>query len=93
MHFTLDDVGCHADGAFGHQHCRERLASLLDEAFDGKGFDHLVVAGLLRGPGSDDLAEEDEAIDLLQSVTEDGLFWAFLDGDLILGREDGMWAD
>jgi len=29
MRYTSADVGCHADGLHGHQHCRFRLSELL----------------------------------------------------------------
>ena len=37
---------------------------------------------------SDDLSEEDDAIDLLQQFTEEGLIWTMRDGDLILTEEE-----
>ena len=30
-HFTYVDIGCHADGAFGHTHVRARLADLVEQ--------------------------------------------------------------
>lgn len=75
--FTHDDIGCHADGAFGHQHLRHVLASLVDQ------IGH-PIRSLYLPEWPDDLEDEIEAIDLLNENTEDGLAWSFLDGGLVL---------
>lgn len=69
--------GCYGDGTFGHQHVRERLAAEVSR-FDAE------LAELLRGPMSDDASEEDEALDILNEHTASHLYWAFVDGDLML---------
>ena len=75
-------TGCYGDGALGHQHCRESLASeyaMLDTP------DQEVIASL-HEPMPDDAWDEHEALaglnDSLDNVT---LYWGFQDGDF------GLW--
>lgn len=80
--FGKEDVGCYSDGAFGHTHLRERLAELCED------LGYKRVPGWLRKEGSDDLYEEDAAIELLQRHTEEGLIWWMDGGDLLLTEEN-----
>jgi len=76
------DTGCWIDGAFGDDHRREKLAGLV-APFDAE------LAEELRGPGSDDLSEEDDAIDRLNDqAVEEGYLFVFDSGDLLLVKED-----
>lgn len=77
--FDEADCGCHADEALGHQHIRERLADLLDTLSDGKS----TLADELRSDPPDDYSDEDEALNILQDNTIDGLVWT-IDGGLML---------
>lgn len=77
--YLKEDVGCYADGSFGWDHVRARLADLV-ESLDAN------LADDLRSTMTDDAGEEEEALDLLQDVTESGLVW-MLDGDLLLVDE------
>ena len=79
MRFTSKDVGCHADGTFGHQHCREKLSKLIQQL---PGSDPTAFSLVCRIP--DDAWDERQAMKILQSHTDDGLVWEFRDGDLML---------
>jgi len=64
-------LGCYGDGAFGHQHTRERCADMLESIKLANGqwpsVADIVIAELvvaLRGPMSDDASEEDAACEL-----------------------------
>lgn len=80
--FTSEDAGVWADGTLGHSHIREVLADLMKE------MGHSSLAKELRGPMSDDASEEDEALDVLNDNTEEGVFWEFYEGDLVLVETD-----
>lgn len=78
--FTINDVGCYADGANGDAHLRTVLADLV-----GSFPDHspLLIRDL-EGESSDDGAEINDAISFLQDHTDDGLMWELEAGDLCL---------
>jgi hypothetical protein len=78
--FNKEDMGIYGDGALGHQHIRERLAYLVEPWSPD-------LAKELKGPMSDDASEEYDAIDELQTHTEEGLIWGFSNGDLGLFAE------
>lgn len=96
--FTESDIGCHADGAFGHDHCREVLADLLETfedtnpfartEFTGK-FAAQEVVNSLAGPMPDDAWDEYEALEILNDATEPGcgLCWQFHESDLVLWQQ------
>jgi hypothetical protein len=87
IHFTKRDVGCYADGAYGHDHIRERLADLVESVGRRSlALDKLIED--LRNPMSDDASEEEDALDYLQTFTAEGVYWAFEGGDLILWEDD-----
>jgi hypothetical protein len=71
-------VGLYADSTFGHDHIREALAGLVEE-FGGDQ----NLADDLRGRWSDDLSEEDEALDFLNGLSDERTF-AMAEGDLLL---------
>lgn len=77
--FGKDDVGCWADGAGGGSHVREVLAGLV-KALGGEGQD---LAAELRNEPSDDLSEEDDAIELLNSFSHTGYDWGMMEGNLM----------
>jgi hypothetical protein len=77
VRFTTRDVGCYADGAFGHAHCRQVLADLVEPCDQ-------ALSEALRADMSDDAWEEDAALDLLNEGSEEGVFWTFHNGDLVL---------
>lgn len=80
MKLNKQDVGCHADGALGHQHVRAVLADLVASYCKAP---ELVRA--LNGAESDDGSEDYEAIDLLNATAcEPDVCFAFEDGDLML---------
>lgn len=81
--FTVLDAGVYGDAAFGEEHVRDILANLV-EHFD------MELAEELRGEPSDDLSEEDDAIDLLNDRTEPGAVWEFVEGDLVLAAEEDI---
>lgn len=89
--FTKQDIGCHADGTFGNDHCRNVLQTLLDDVGRSDGFEPseqltyiAEIRRFLMADPSDDFSEEDEAIEILQSVTDDNLQWVMESGDLLL---------
>lgn len=90
--FTRHDVGCYADGAFGHQHCREVLADLLGNVPNSTAHGFLGEPGgtvdalqaALRSEMSDDAWEEDRALDALNSLCADDVYFVFENGDLLL---------
>jgi hypothetical protein len=77
--YDARNVGCYGDGAFGHQHVRERLAALVREC-------DAEVADALLGEMSDDAWEEDAALDLLNEHCAEGIHWTFESGDLVLAH-------
>ncbi len=86
--FTTADVGCHADGTYGRDHRRNILGILVEQSAKGRNYwdhnsDKAVCVDLASVP-SDDYSEEQDAMDILQSVTTDGLVWRMIDGDLML---------
>lgn len=81
MKFTTEDIGCIADGALGHQHVREVLSSIMDE------FSYPMIAEELQGKGPDDLSDEDDALDILNTEHVEGVYIAFVDGDLCCVEE------
>ncbi len=82
--FTAGDVGCYADGAFGHRHIRDVLIGLLEN--NGGGTYPVDLCNDLMGPMSDDASEEDEALDVLNSRC-DGVYFTMSNGDLLLVEE------
>lgn len=81
--FTSVSVGCHADGSFGHERVRSILARELERALDAEQVPALVEA--LQGEPSDDMSEEDEAIELLNAhCCAPSVYFAMVDGDLML---------
>jgi hypothetical protein len=90
--YTKKDCGCYIDGAFGEDHRRAKLASLIrgletSEMIDARGYS---VLESLQGNPPDDLSDEDDALDILSQFTEDGLIWEFNAGDLILFNEEEL---
>jgi len=81
--FNQSDIGCYADGANGQQWRRNTLTDLIS-CLDGCTKE--LLAELASEP-SDDYSEENDAIDILNDNTADGLYWTMLDGDLILTNE------
>lgn len=85
--------GCYADGAFGHDHCRARLATLIRQFVDLREYDRTThptasedLLASLEGPMPDDAWDEIDALDLLSDST--GLYWLFDGGDLIATESD-----
>lgn len=89
--FTKQDIGCYADCTNGEQHRRDILSGLLDDIGRSNGFEPseqlTYISGireLVMAESSDDYSEETEAIEILQSVTEEGFVWVMEAGDLLL---------
>jgi hypothetical protein len=78
--FDATDVGCHADASFGHDHVRTVLRELCCDI----GREDLAHA--LIGEMSDDADEEYAAIEALNAVCSDDVYFEFMDGDLMLVR-------
>jgi hypothetical protein len=88
--FTIDDIGCYADGTFGHGGIRGRLAELVEAVDGGIGNpESLELVESLGGSMPDDCWDEDRAIELLDEATADGLEWRIDAGDLLLCEMEG----
>lgn len=82
--FYPNDAGVYADGSFGHQHIRCRLADLICAVDNGMGSETMrEVAASLSGDMPNDAWDEDEALVILNDATE-GAEWAIYNGDLLL---------
>jgi hypothetical protein len=78
--WKVDDAGCYADGALGHDHVRHVLADLVRE------LGHDALAEELRYDMSDDASEELDALEVLNAEC-DGCYFEVSDGDLVLFPE------
>jgi len=89
--FTCFDSGCFADGTYGHDRIRSKLADLC-RSFSKSPRDSATMhdkgaelADLLQGPMSDDAWEEYEALDFLNCHAVDhSCYFDFVEGDLLL---------
>lgn len=91
-----DDVGCHADGSFGHEHARRRIANRLDIVLmngdmisEDRDKEIRELISSLKGEMPDDAWDEDAALEILNEYTEPGQTWQFLDGDFGLYQDEG----
>jgi len=84
--YTKTDVGCYADGAHGHEYCRNRLASLLQAAKDALPSLALStdLIASLQGDMSDDASEEYGALAILNGLCDHDVYFDFVNGDLLL---------
>ena len=82
MRYGNASIGCWGDSTFGHTHVRKRLSIMV------RG-ECVEVADMLLDKPSDDLSEEDEAIEILNEQCNDGVFFDFIDGDLVCVTESG----
>lgn len=81
--YTLDDVGCYADGVHGHRHIRLTLADMVEVATQ-RSAEGRKVASALRKEMSDDAWEEDEALGLLNERCTQEVYFVFENDDLLL---------
>jgi len=90
MTYTKEDVGCYIDGAFGMDHACDVLANLVGAVLTEASSREKIVLGLRLDHKrlSDDHSELDDATDILQEHTEDGLVWIWDAGDLILTTDE-----
>ena len=86
--FDPKDCGCYADGAAGHEHVRERLASLLDDVQHPEKQEHAELIESLYGDMPDDAWDEDEALEVLDQYTDSRCAWIMEGGDLILTDQE-----
>lgn len=89
--YNLTDVGCYLDSTFGRQRIRWELAEMI-RGLPGADAD---LMSSLRGPleeAPDDLSDEDDALEILQAVTDDAS-WEFRDGDLMLVGRPTLYLD
>lgn len=85
-----DDAGCHADGTYSHDHVRLALAGLVLRTFPPGAAEHAEAMGLhseLLGPPPDDYADEDRALDLLNTRC-DGVAFGLYEGDLVCATHE-----
>ena len=89
--YTRRDLGCWIDGAGGQDHRRAKLRDMLEECFQvsdpAMQSDIQRIQRYLEDDMSDDASEEDEAIEIIQHHTEEGLIWE-QDGDFCLREEE-----
>jgi hypothetical protein len=78
--FTDEDKGCWVDGAFGLEHSVEKIGEMLVECDENVNHPYYE---------SDDDGWFRDVTDALQEHTEEGLFWTWDAGDLILMDEEG----
>ena len=90
--FTTKDIGCHADSCHGHANIRARLGDYIERIIPEGSNPELLNSLRSEDDYPDDLSDEEDAIDILQSVTDDGLCWIMDSGDLLLVREDQLDA-
>lgn len=88
MVFDAADIGCHADGAFGHHHVRARLAELVEAVTFHPSDEAQAVITSLRVGMPDDAWDENEALEILEGYTDEAVTWLFEDGCLILTDVD-----
>ena len=87
--YTKKDVGCWIDSAYGIDHACKKLACMIGESAWTLSLNEVSLINRLENCLlSDDHCELDEATDLLQNITEDGLQWTWDGGNLILTDED-----
>lgn len=91
MRYEIEDVGCYADGGFGHQHVRIRLGLLLHNVYCVRPqWKYLVtVRDALFAEMSDDAQEENDALSALNARCDPGVRFELVDGDLMLVRTNG----
>lgn len=80
------DQNCYADRAFGDRYVRDRMADLIDLIGwrgESRARNDILVKSL-RGAIPDDGWDEDEGIEVLNTHTDDGLKWVFVEGSLVL---------
>ena len=77
--FTRDDIGCWIDGAYGIDHAADKLAAMLLDCGE------TAAAQMLAVRDEDFISDEiDDATELLDQYTAEGLSWYWTAGDLIL---------
>lgn len=79
--FGMEDIGCYADGANGHKHCRAMLSALLT-THGAVVSDELLAS--LRGDMPDDCWDEYEALEALNELCTEDVCFEFYEGDLVL---------
>lgn len=85
------DLGCWADGALGHDRCRMVLANVLANCFTGPARQDGELVELLDSldsPPADDFYDEELALCHINESLPYAFYLRFLDGDLILMKED-----
>ncbi|MDY6834190.1 MAG: hypothetical protein SVY53_05245 [Chloroflexota bacterium] len=93
MKYTKDHVGCWIDGANGETHAIYTLIQLVSWL---ENPDHVnIISELEECLEDDEYIDEciNNAVDVLQENTDDGLSWIWYNGgDLCLVKdEDGCW--
>lgn len=81
--FTAKHEGCYADGTFGADHRRQLLADMLGDIMNRHFDEYQKLQRELRIEPSDDISEEDDALEIINSVTSNAT-WQMVDGDLML---------
>lgn len=96
--FTDSDKGCWIDGAYGEDHAKNKMASMLEdiqaaiasEVFDVGVYSLLKEYNEERMPSGSIALDQwiTDATDDLQRHTADGLVWIWDAGDLILTSQE-----
>jgi len=80
-------IGCYGDGAFGHQHTRERCAEML-ESLSIDCSEQRDLEASLRSEMPDDAEDEYLACVILEANYPcDNAWWGWQDGDF------GLWPN
>ena len=94
--YNKSDLGCHIDGAYGTDHARRKLIDMLEYCLCAYSPNEKPrpqiekIQTYLEQEPSDDMSEFDEATEILQDHTTDGLVWIWDGGDLILTTDEEL---
>lgn len=92
IYYTAAEVGCYADGCYGHERCRHRLYELtrnaLQRSFRYDAAKHGALLASLQGAMPDDAWDENEALDILNQFCADDVCFTFQDGNLVLSTTE-----
>jgi hypothetical protein len=84
--YGTNDLGCWADGTRGLYHVRSVLANLIEDSFPIR--QRRLITELRYNAPSDGAFEEFQALTLLNNLCENGIEFVFIDGDLVLARNN-----
>ena len=86
--WTKEDCGCYADCASGLDHANVVLASLIETTLQESDYSTELKNDLLSDDSEIAWFAAEDAIDVLNENVEDGIYFCFRDGDLLLLEEN-----